>query len=608
MFRIFNDNGVGAAGRVISKEEFLSSSPLAHPKLDEEKMRIIIEDAESYLECDVPFLRLSLYREFFVTGNRSNFSSPYQKRRNMLFTLSLAEYYEGEGRFTSKLCDLIWAVLEESSWVIHAHAVHNPTNNGNSVPPVYNETDLHGIDLYAGATGALMAMVLTLNGPTLDELSPILRERIEYEIQKRIIRPFISYVPSWTGEYGSRCNNWCAWICANVLFTAALIEERDGVREQIVVRAMKYLDNYTEGLPEDGGCDEGPGYWGAAAGSYFDAAETVYELTRGEIDVFGHPHLRNMCEYISKMNVDDNKFVNFADCSPEMYPNGFMITRMGERCGSKSLIAFGKMMAVKCSPKPMYRHTALALRSLMMPIPKDAKTTKADRFVWMPALKVMVARESEDTSRGMFLAMKGGHNQESHNHNDVGSYVIYHDGKPVVIDAGSCTYTRDTFGKNRYTIWCMQSHYHNLPAFDGMGELQGKNHCSTREIYDEATGTLTLGLEEAYDEAAGVISYTRSGSLSGATVTVEERIALDREREIDFRLMTHRAPKEIEAGRLLLAEDILLVYDTALEYTLEAFTPDNQDTMKRWGTPELYRMHFKAIAKEYNGKFIYKKL
>ena len=608
MYRVFAEREVNARGKLLPRDELLASSPIAKPKLDPDKMRLIIEEAEGYLDADIPFLALSLYREFYITGNRNHFSNPYAKRREMLLVLSLAEYVEQKGRFASKLADVIWAMLEETSWITHAHASHNPANPHSTVPPVYNETELHGIDLYAGATAALMTMVLMLNRDTLDAMSRVITERIEYEIEKRVIRPFISHVPRWSGEYGSRCNNWCAWIGENMLFVAAFAEKRERVREEMVCRAMKYLDNFTASLPEDGGSDEGPGYWGAAAAAYFGSLELIYDMTGGKIDVFSHPHVRNMGEYIAKVNINDNKFVNFADCSPEMYPDGYLIMRYGERCGSESLLAFGKMMATKCAQRPMYRRPNSALRDLIMSMPTDAVTTKAEKAVWMPALKVMVARESEDTSRGMFLAIKGGHNQESHNHNDVGSYVIYHDGKPVIIDVGSCTYTRDTFGKNRYTIWCMQSHYHNLPAFDGIGELQGKNHCSTREIYDEAKSRLTLGLEEAYDKAAGVVSYTRIGTLDGGTVTVEENITLDAEREIDFRLMTHRAPKEIEAGKLLLAEDILLEYDTALEYTLEAFTPDNQDTMKRWGTPELYRMHFKTIAKEYNGKFIYKKL
>ena len=606
MYKVFKEMGASSAGKVLSHEEFMKSSVIAKPEIDKEKAKLIIAEAEKFLEEDIPFITLYSYREFKITGNRSNFQRPYAKRRNMLYAIALAEYCEGQGRFTSKMCDLIWAILEETTWVVHAHAIHNPADPTADVPPVYNESDLHGVDLFAGATGALLTTVLNLNRPALDALSPIIAERMEYEIQKRIIKPFTSYIFNWSGSYGGKVNNWCTWITENALYITALLEKRQRVREAVVARAMTYLDNYTSWLPADGGCDEGPGYWGGAGACYFGALELIYDMTGGAVDVFSHSHVRNIGEYIAKMNINDDNFVNFADCSPKLYPDGALIMRYGERCGSESLYAFGKMMAAKSVQTGGYTHPNKAIRGLVMPTPTDAETTKAERFVWMPALKVMVARESEDTSKGMLFATKGGHNKESHNHNDVGSFVVYSDSEPVVIDPGSCTYTRDTFGKNRYTIWCMQSHYHNLPAFDGIGERNGEEHRSTREVYDEQTHRITLGLEEAYEKSAGVVSFTRSGILEGSTVTVSDDIVLDAEREIDFRLMAHREPKPDGRGRLIMHGNVLLEYDPELEYELESFTPDNANPMERWGTPVLFRMHFKTKAKEFkcDWKFI----
>ena len=603
MYRVFKETGASSAGKVLSHEEFLRASMLTRPALDPEKMKTIVEEAESYLDMDIPFLTLYSYRDFKISGNRSNFSSLYSKRRDMLFALSLAEYHEGEGRFTSKLADVVWAILEETSWITPAHAVHNPADPQAMVPPVYDEYTQHGVDLYAGSTGALLTMVYVLNKDALDSISPIIAERIEYEVTKRIIRPYSSYVFGWSGEYGSRCNNWCAWISDNVLYITAFLEKRQSVRERIVARAMAHLDNYTSGLPADGGCDEGPGYWGSAAAAYFSALETIYDMTGGAVDVFSHPHVRNMGEYISKVNINDNNYVNFADCGSKMYPDGFLIMRYGKKCASDSLYAFGKMVAAKCSVRPHYRRPSNALRDLCMPVPEDAEITRADKLVWMPALKVFVARESEDTSKGMFLAMKGGHNKESHNHNDVGSFVVYSDSEPVVIDPGSCSYTRDTFGKNRYTIWCMQSHYHNLPAFDGFGEKNGIDYCSTREQFDKEGNSISLGLEQAYEKSAGVISYTRVGALRSGVATVEDDIVLDTEREIDLRLITHREPTLLGDGKLLMNAGVVLEFDPALEYECESFVGANQDHEKNWGTPHLFRLHFRIRAKEYKGKF-----
>ena len=45
----------------------------------------------------------------------------------------------------------------------------------------------------------------------------------------------------------------------------------------------------------------------------------------------------------------------------------------------------------------------------------------------------------------------------------------------------------------------------------------------------------------------------------------------------------------------------------ALEYELESLVPALADPMARWGTPVLYRMHFRVRAKEYKCDFKYYK-
>ena len=78
---------------------------------------------------------------------------------------------------------------------------------------------------------------------------------------------------------------------------------------------------------------------------------------------------------------------------------------------------------------------------------------------YLSGIEVLTARSAADTTKGLFLAAKGGHNGESHNHNDVGNYIIYVNGDAAICDAGVETYSRKTFSEERYTIWAMQSRY-----------------------------------------------------------------------------------------------------------------------------------------------------
>ncbi len=83
-------------------------------------------------------------------------------------------------------------------------------------------------------------------------------------------------------------------------------------------------------------------------------------------------------------------------------------------------------------------------------------------------------RSSEGSAEGLYLAAQGGHNAESHNHNDVGNFIVYADGEPAIIDVGVETYTAKTFSAQRYEIWTMQSAYHNLPTVNGVMQGAGR--------------------------------------------------------------------------------------------------------------------------------------
>lgn len=601
--KVFKESGISSSGKVLTYDKFLESSGLNSFAITDDKAEAIIAKAEEYLNTDIPMLTLSMYHDFFVSGSRQPYVSNHILRREIISYLTLAEYIEKSGRFISKLLDAIWAVLEETTWVIPAHIGHNPLGNGAEYPPVYGERNMHGVDLYAANTAVALSFALLLMKDKLNEISPIIAERTEYELEKRIIRPFTSFHHSWSGEYGGKCNNWVTHIVECVLFTVAVVEKRQHVREKVVARSISYLDNYTTWMPDDGGCDEGPGYWSGAGASYFTALELLYDMTGGEIDVFTHPLVRAIGEYIYKFNIHGKKYINFADCSPNVNPDGYLIARYGERCGSEGMVAFGKMIMSK-TPHFHHSHAYRMIRSLGVPYVEDAAVTKADKYVWYPDLKVMIARDSEDTAKGLFLAIKGGHNKQSHNHNDVGSYIIYNNGEPAIIDPGNVTYTRDVFGPNRYKIWAMQSHYHNLPAFDGAGQPNGIAFASSRENYDAESHTLSLGLEKAYERGAGIESYTREAHHEEGLIEITEKAILDCEREIDFRLMTYKNPEIIGDGKLALPEGVVLEYDTRLAYEAEEVDPVGVDSpMDRWGSPVLFRLHFKVRAKEFECKF-----
>ena len=168
-------------------------------------------------------------------------------------------------------------------------------------------------------------------------------------------------------------------------------------------------------------------------------------------------------------------------------------------------------------------------------IANELKETQAAHltppFSWYPETEFCYITDN----KGNFLAAKGGYNDESHNHNDAGTFSFWIDQTPFLIDAGVGTYTRQTFSKDRYTIWTMQSNYHNLPLINGVPQKYGATYKATQVQADKRKNTFTANIATAYPAEAEVESWIRSYSLQKGQLRISD----------SFRLTTAKQPNQI---------------------------------------------------------------
>jgi hypothetical protein len=390
------------------------------------------------------------------------------------------------------------------------------------------------VPLFAGETVGLLAWVDYLLGPSLDAVSPLVRPRIHRESEQRVLIPCLDRDDFWWMGFGRRSvNNWNPWVNSNWL-TAILAFENDFDRRvAAVAKVLRSLDNFIDPYPKDGGCDEGPGYWGRAGASLFDCLELLHAATGGAVDVYAEPLIQEIGRYIYRVQIADRWFVNFADAPALVVPVPFIVHRYGERIGDKVMKAFGAWSAavhdiagkgvsdsLGRQLPALFGLEGLLSESPRQPLPRD---------VWFPEIQVLIARDREGSSKGLFLAAKGGHNAESHNHNDVGHFIVYVDGRPLLVDAGVETYTRKTFSPERYDIWTMQSGFHNLPSVNGRDQVQGRERAArdVRYAADDRRASLTLDIAGAYPDEAGIDRWVRTVSLErGHAVTIADDFAL----------------------------------------------------------------------------------
>jgi hypothetical protein len=71
--------------------------------------------------------------------------------------------------------------------------------------------------------------------------------------------------------------------------------------------------------------------------------------------------------------------------------------------------------------------------------------------------------------------LKGGNNDEPHNHNDVGSFSVIVGTNMVICDPGGEVYTRRTFSAHRYDSEVLNSFGHAVPVVAGQLQRTGAN-------------------------------------------------------------------------------------------------------------------------------------
>jgi len=507
------------------------------PKPEEHEMWMSIPEAtrkcyivrgERLLGYKWSFLPATVFLEFVRNGNRSNYEALSFDRRNKLSDLVIAECLEGKGRFINDIVNGIWAICEESYWGVPAHLYMQKIGPG--LPDVEEPT----VDLFVSETVNLLAWTHYLLGQQLDAVSPLIQRRIQKEAERRVLIPCLERDDfQWMGFAGKRVNNWDPWCNSNWLTADLLLETNKEKRISAVNKILKSLDFFIGGYAPDGGCDEGPGYWNVAGGALFDCLELLYSATNGKINFYNEPLIKEIGRYIYRVHIYDDYFVNFADASAKADISSDVVFRYGKKIGDERLAKFGAYFAEKrrksnqCVSGNM-GHRMFALFNLSeLLTAKPAQPLIRD--VWMENVQVMTARSLEGSEKGLYLAAKGGHNAESHNHNDVGNFIVCVDGYPVIIDVGVETYTAKTFNENRYEIWTMQSAYHNLPIINGVMEKEGREFEARNVVYkfDDSFAQLSLDIAGTYPKEANVDSWVRTIRLNrGKDIKVTESYKL----------------------------------------------------------------------------------
>ncbi len=486
-----------------------------------------ISEAEEYLGYDWPVVKATDYLEIIRSGDRRQ--EIYAAPRSALLALVMGELVEGKGRFIDQIVNGAWYYSEQTWWGWSAHLTLQKAPHG--LP----DADEPVIDLGVGEITNILSWTWFLFKDEFDKIHPLIAKRLKDEIMKKAVIPYYERNDFWwMGLDGGRSvNNWNPWTNHNMLTSILILEDNFDQKVKGVQKVVRSLDSFINDYPADGGCDEGPSYWGRAGASLYQCIDLLKRATGGKFDVYDNQLIKNMGNYIYKAYIDYPYFINFADADATTGSRPQIIYSYGKDIEDPTMQKFGAFLAEKQdwgekTPGGKVDEQIMQLMHLEEIENAEAENALISDF-WLPDTEVAGARYEAGSPEGFFFAAKGGHNAESHNHNDLGACVLYINGEPCLVDIGRETYTAKTFSSRRYEIWTMQSQYHQLPKINGVDQMQGREYEAKNTTFsaDENKAIFSTDIAGAYPEEAQVEKWVRTYRLDrGEKFTISDNYKL----------------------------------------------------------------------------------
>lgn len=514
---------------------------------------------------EIPELTEELFGLYEETGNRIAYERVYFHRRKRLTVFGVLAMLDGRQEEVEQLEQILVEVCKERCWALPAHVDRRQKD--------WERT----IDLFASETAFYLAELVGRLG---DRISLHTRELVRNEVFRRVLTPYLQSEQPYA--WWEQCRmNWCA-VCNGAIGSAAIwMIEDSSVLNPLLQRICENLEHYIDGFCEDGACLEGIGYYTYGMSFYVAFAELLKKHTGGKINLLENKKMREIALFQQKCFLPGGYSVCFADSSStEKF-------RMGLACYLKmqypeveipDIRAAAGLESDDCYRYLMISRDFLFVQEYLEEKQEDTEEKKedakekqedteekqenaeekqedteekqevSDRMTGKQVILPQAQWSISTGQNGSVLAVKGGHNDEPHNHNDVGSFFYMCNGEMVLSDIGIGEYTREYFNEKRYEQLCCRSLGHNLPLIDGLEQTAGAGYHATAFAGD-GQGNTTVEIGQAYPLTDGErVERSLYLDMDTGVMRLEDTFLFSRERVVTENLVTCYRPELTDRG------------------------------------------------------------
>jgi len=177
---------------------------------------------------------------------------------------------------------------------------------------------------------------------------------------------------------------------------------------------------------------------------------------------------------------------------------------------------------------------------------------------WFSDAGILICRPRPDQPNGLGAALKGGHNAEHHNHNDVGSFVVALAHDTPLLDPGAEVYTRRTFSSRRYESNVLNSFGHAVPRVAGKLQRPGREAAAKvlQASFSDAQDTLRLDLRSCYPvrELTKLVRTFEFSRQNRGSLTVTDEVQCQSPCSFETALVTLSPWKTLKDDTLVVGE------------------------------------------------------
>ncbi|PNW28405.1 hypothetical protein [Formosa algae] len=533
----------------------------------------------------------SIYRRANKEGNRGIYKPRYYRTMDRLEHYVLGECLENKGRFLPQIETYVDSIIAMKSWV---HPNHDDGNNG------ILEGRRVSIDLGARKFGSVLAIASSLLD---DKLPEDLHAEIASEIQRRITDTYLT-----STKHADENNTWIDgtsnWnsVCTSGTVLATITNSNDyDKRLATIGSAINSMSHYLTGFGDDGYCSEGLGYWGYGFSHYLYLAQIVLDYSDGHIDMFKFDNpekLKNVGNFPENFVIQDGRCAPFADGVSKTSSSGSNFANMLSAYHYDAILPTEIRMEEAAEQLIAWNHPALFEVSSQATVPELPSHTYFEDF------GMVISRGKQQNP--FSIALKAGHNDENHNHSDVGTYTLVLGGDVMSGDIGAPSYTAGAFSPKNPA---RSSWGHPIPRLNETLQSNGKAFKGVFLDTDFTANTdkVVVDIKPAYEfPALEILERTMSNDKSGSgTITIEDYFVASEPITFETAIMTLNSYEVVDNQTVILTSKHQKVKAEIKSEGFKVTIKDEQVPVKhlREGGPA-FRIGIKANKAVNTGKII----